>query len=288
MMKEETSLSVGEKFDETVKAAEETVRKPFVKKIARLGFYTKGFLFIVVGILAVMVATGQRGGELTDPTGALARVAKLDFGKILLMIFIAGAVSHGFWNILRGMADVDDAGKNWRGIIQRCIAFGVGIFYLWLSYSAFNILVTENVETGSGEVQRTIAQIFLALPLGAVLLFLIGLTTIGAGIHECYSGISGKYQENFRLFTLEKSQMRIINILGYFSFTARAIIFCLVGYFFISAAINYNPNEAIGIDGALAVLADTYYGKTILFITAAGLVCHGVLSLYEARFRRIC
>jgi hypothetical protein len=287
-MKEETSQTVKEKVKDTVEAAEETVRKPFVKKIARLGFYTKGFLFIVIGILAVMVAIGQSGGELADPTGALSRIAMLDFGRILLMIFIAGAVGHGFWNILRGAADVDNAGDKWPGIFKRCIAIGVGIFYLWLAFSAFNILVTERVESGNGAVQKTIAQIFLALPLGAVLLFLIGVSTIGAGIHECYSGITGKYQENFRLFALGKNQLRLLNILGIFSFTARALIFCLVGYFFITAAINYNADEVIGIDGALAILARTYYGKTILFITAAGLVCHGVLSLYEARFRRIC
>ena len=287
-MKDETLPSVGEKIEETVKAAEETVRKPFVQKIARLGFYTKGFLFIVIGILGVMVAVGQPGGELADPAGALARIVTLDFGRILLMIFIAGAAGHGFWNILRGAADVDNAGKNWQGIFKRSIAIGIGIFYLYLAFSALNILLSEKAEAGSGEVQKTIAQIFLALPLGAVLLFLIGLSTIGAGIHECYSGISRKYQENFRLFTLGKGQMRLINILGVLSFTARAIIFCLVGYFFISAAINYNADEVIGIDGALAILARTYYGKTILFITAAGLVCHGVLSLYEARFRRIC
>jgi hypothetical protein len=288
MMKEEASQTVGDKIEETVRAAEETVRKPFVRKIARLGFYTKGFLFIVVGILGVMVATGQPGGELADPTGALARIATLDFGRVLLIIFIAGAVSHGFWNILRGAADVDDAGDKWPGIVKRCIAIGVGIFYVWLAFSAFNILVTERVESRNGEMQKNIAQLFLALPLGAVLLFLIGLITIGTGIHECYSGITGKYQENFRLFSLGKGQLRLINILGILSFTARALIFCLVGYFFISAAINYNADEVIGIDGALAILARTYYGKTILFITAAGLVCHGVLSLYEARFRRIC
>jgi hypothetical protein len=287
-MKEEASQAVGEKIKETVEAAEETVRKPFVKKIARLGFYTKGFLFIVIGILAVMVAVGQRGGELADPTGALSRIAMLDFGRILLMIFIAGAASHGFWNILRGAADVDNAGDEWQGIIKRCIAIGVGIFYLWLAFSAFNILITERVESGSGEMQKNIAQLFLALPLGAVLLFIIGLSTIGAGIHECYSGLTGKYQENFRLFAIGKGQLQLLNVLGILGFTARALIFCLVGYFFISAAINYNADEVIGIDGALAILARTYYGKTILFITAAGLVCHGVLSLYEARFRRIC
>lgn len=287
-MKEETSQAVKEKVKETIEAAEETVRKPFVRKIARLGFYTKGFLFIVIGILGVMVATGQRGGELADPAGALARVAMLDFGRVLLIVFIVGAIGHGFWNILRGTADVDNAGDKWQGIIKRAVAVGIGVFYLWLAFSAFNILITERAISSGGEVQRTIAQVILALPLGAVLLFLIGLTTIGTGIHECYSGITGKYQENFRLFSLGKGQLRFVGILGIFSFTARAIIFCLVGYFFISAAIHYNADEAIGIDGALAILAQTYYGKTLLFITAAGLVCHGVLSLYEARFRRIC
>jgi len=287
-MTEETSPSVGDKIDETVKAAEETVRKPFVKKIARLGFYTKGFLFLVIGILAVMVATDQKGGELADPTGALAKVATLDFGKIILIIFVVGALSHGFWNILRGAADVDNAGKKWQGIVKRVIAVGTGIFYVWLAFSAFHILVSEHIESGSGAIQKTIAQVFLALPLGAVLLFLIGLGTIGAGINECYSGISGKYRENFRLFTLGQNQQWFVTILGVLSFTARALIFCLVGYFFISAAINYNANEVVGLDGALATLAQTYYGKTILFVTAVGLICHGVLSLYEARFRRIC
>jgi hypothetical protein len=62
----------------------------------------------------------------------------------------------------------------------------------------------------------------------------------------------------------------------------------LMGYFFITAAIKYNADEAAGLDGALAALAQTSYGKTLLFVTAAGLVCHGVLSLYEAKFRRIC
>jgi hypothetical protein len=287
MMKEETSQTVGEKIQETVKAAEETVRKPFVKKLARLGFYTKGFLFIVIGILAAMVATGQKGGELDDPTGALAKIATLEFGKILLVIFIVGAAGHGLWNILRGAADVDDAGSNWQGIFKRSIAVGVGIFYVWLAFSALTIVITEKVTSRSGAIQKTIAEIFLALPLGAVLMFLIGLGTIGGGLHEFYSGLTGKYRENFRLFTLGRHQQRLINVLGVLSFTARALIFCLVGYFFISAAVNYNPNEVIGIDGALAILARTYYGKTILFITAAGLVCHGFLSLYEARFRRI-
>lgn len=287
-MNDETKQTVSDKIEETVKAAEETVRHPYTKKFARFGFYTKGFLFIVIGMLAVFVAIGQKGGELADPSGALATIAEKPFGRILLIIFIVGALSHGGWNILRGVADIDNAGDNIQGIIKRCIAAGVGIFYIGLAWTAWTIVITEQVTQRNGEIQRTLAGILLALPLGAVLVLLIGLIIIGAGVHECYSGITGKYQENFRLFPLSNGKRRFISTLGVISFTARALIMGLTGYFFITAAINYNANEAAGLDGALAALARTGYGKTLLFVTAAGLVCHGVLSLYEAKFRRIC
>ena len=287
-MNDETKQLVSEKIEGTVKAAEETVRHPFTKKLARFGFYTKGFLFIVIGMLAVLVAIGQKGGELADPSGALTAIAEKPYGRILLIIFIVGAVGHGAWNILRGVADVDSVGSNLPGIFKRILASGIGLFYLGLALTALNLIVTERVESRNGEIPRTFAVILLALPFGAILMFLIGLGIIVGGIHECYSGITGKYKENFRLFTLADRHLRTINVLGVLSFTARALILVLMGYFFITAAIHYNPNEAAGIDGALAALAQSYYGKTLLFITATGLICHGALSLYEAKFRRIC
>jgi Domain of Unknown Function (DUF1206) len=280
--------TVSEKIEETVKAAEEVVRHPYIKTLARFGFYTKGFLFIVIGILAALVAIGQPGGELADPSGALETIARLNYGRILLIIFIVGAVGHGAWNILRGVADIDNAGGKWQGIFKRSIAAGVGIFYLGLALTALSLVTAERIDDRNGEIPRAFAAILLALPLGASLMFLIGLVVLGAGFHECYAGVTGKYKKNFRLFAAENKHKFIITALGVLSFTARALLLGLVGYFFMAAAINHNPNDAAGLDGALAALADTYYGKTILFVTATGLIGHGVLSLYEARFRRIC
>jgi len=279
---------VSEKIEETVEAAEEIVKHPLVKTLARFGFYTKGFLFIVIGIMAILVAIGDRGGMLADPTGALATVAQFPLGKIILILFIVGAFGHGAWNILRGTADVDNAGKSWRGIATRSLAVGVGIFYLFLAWTAWDLFLTVHVTSENGAVQKTFVSILLAVPLGAILVAVIGVGVIGAGIHECYSGITGKYQENFKMYKLQGAKRIIVNLLGYFGFVARALIFALMGYFFISAALFYDAQIAVGIDGALLTLSQTYYGKTLLFVTATGLVCHGVLSLYEARYRRIC
>ncbi len=287
-MNDATKELVSEKIEETVEKAEEIVRHPFIKKLAEFGFYTKGFLFIVIGVLAILVAIGDRSGRLADPTGAMTLIAQYTYGKVLLTIFIIGAIGHGAWNILRGAADVDNHGKNWQGIVKRCIAVGVGLFYFFLAWTALDIILTARVAVENGTVQKTLTGIILALPLGAVVIFLIGLSVIGAGINECYRGITGKFQEDYRLRELQGSKRKIVAVLGALSFTARAVIFGVMGYFFIRAAIESNPNAAMGVDGALRVLANNYYGKTILFVAAAGVICHGILSLYEARYRRIC
>jgi len=280
--------TVSEKIEQTVEAAEEVVRHPYIKTLARFGFYTKGFLFTVIGILAILVAFGDRSGELADATGALTIIAQFTFGKILLMIFIAGAFGHGAWNVLRGAADVDNAGKSWQGIAKRIIAVITGFFYFFLAWTAWSIVLTTRVSVENGTMQKTLTGIILALPLGAVLVFFIGLSVIGAGLNECYRGITGKFQEDFRLRELVGGKRRIVGVLGALSFTSRAVIFGLMGYFFILAAIESNPDTAMGVDGALRTLGQSSYGKILLSIAATGLICHGILSIYEARYRRIC
>ena len=287
-MNDATKQAVVEKIEQAVETAEEIVRHPYTKKFAEFGFYTKGFLFTVIGVLAILVAVGDKSEQLADPTGALTRIAQAQYGKFVLIFFIVGAISHGVWNILRGGADVDNAGKSWQGIIKRCVAGGTGIFYLFLAWTAWKIITSASVAVENGGVQKNITAIILAFPLGAILVFLIGLIMIGAGFSECYRGVSGKFQEDFRLYELKGTKRRIVSILGALSFTARAVIYGLMGYYFIVAAIDENANEARGIDGALLTLANTGYGKMLLFIAAVGLICHGILSLYEARYRRIC
>ena len=59
-------------------------------------------------------------------------------------------------------------------------------------------------------------------------------------------------------------------VLGVFGHVARAVVFALVGYGLIKAAIDYDPHKAIGLDGALRKLADASYGPALLGIVAAG------------------
>lgn len=287
-MNDETKQAISEKIEETVEAAEETVRHPAVKWLTRFGFYTKGGLYIIIGILAILLVIGLQGGKITDPTGALGTVAQKPFGKVLLVIFIVGASGHGLWNILRGAADVDNVGKGWLGISKRIFFIGIGLFYVGLALTAWSIILSAKTSDVNSELPQTITSILLAIPLGVIIVFIIGLSLFGASIHECYSGFSGKFRQHYRSWEINGWHGTFISIIGVLSFTARAVIFALMGYFFILAAINYNAEQAIGLDGALLTLSQSGYGKTLLFVTAVGLVCHGILAFYEAKYRRIC
>lgn len=288
-MNEDLPRSVSEAVERTVGAAETAVRRPTVKSLARFGFYAKGVLFIVVGALGIMLAAGLPEGRIADPTGALAVVAQTRFGSILLVIFAAGAIGHGVWNLLRAIADVDDAGTDWLGILKRSIAAFIGFFYLGLALTAIEKVLAARVSEAPSQAEETLVSVLLAVPLlGAVLLLFIGLGVVGAGFHECYSGISGKFRDSYRTWEIAGPHLVFITILGVLSFTARAVILVILGYFFIAAAVWKGTNGSIGLDAALLALAQSSYGRFFLFATAVGLFAHGVLAFYEAKYRRIC
>ncbi|MCA1697591.1 MAG: DUF1206 domain-containing protein [Actinobacteria bacterium] len=65
------------------------------------------------------------------------------------------------------------------------------------------------------------------------------------------------------------------------------VIFGLVGYGLIKAAMNYDPNKAIGLDGAISNLSHSSYGPALLGVVAAGLIGFALYSLADARYRKI-
>jgi hypothetical protein len=68
---------------------------------------------------------------------------------------------------------------------------------------------------------------------------------------------------------------------------ARGVVFALIGYGLIKAALDYDSNKAIGLDGALRKLAHASYGPLLLAIVAAGLVMFAAYSLADARYRKV-
>ena len=65
------------------------------------------------------------------------------------------------------------------------------------------------------------------------------------------------------------------------------VVFGLIGWFVIKAAIEFDPDKAVALDGALAKVAHAPYGPALLGLVAAGLIGFGAFSLVESRYRRV-
>ena len=61
----------------------------------------------------------------------------------------------------------------------------------------------------------------------------------------------------------------------------------VVGTFLIRAALEYDPQQARGLGGALQTLAQQPLGPWLLGAVALGLVAYGLFMLSVARYRHI-
>jgi hypothetical protein len=269
-------------------AAVELSRHRWIRKLARLGFYSKGFLFIVIGAIAIAVVAGIHGTKLLDQRGALAAIAFEPYGRILLLIFVAGAAGHGMWNILRAVADIDRLGRKWFPMFKRCIAALIGIFYLGMAASAVEIVLAAHVDSSSSYAEETFVGMLLMVPVfGVVWAEIIGIGLVGAGVSELMTGFTGTFQDTYRRWSIGSAHRRIITMLGWLSFTVRAVLLAVMGWFFIKAPFDGRPG-AIGLDAALLTLLSTAYGRAVVAVAGVGLIGHGVLAFYEAKYRKIC
>lgn len=55
----------------------------------------------------------------------------------------------------------------------------------------------------------------------------------------------------------------------------------------MKAAVEFDPKDAIGIDGALRKLANAPQGPYLLGLVAAGLLCYALYCLVDARYRDV-
>jgi uncharacterized protein DUF1206 len=256
--------------------------------LARVGLVAKGVSYGILGVLAVGVAVGK-GGKTTSRSGALAELAQHPFGKFLLVVLAIGFASYALWRIVQAFAeradssDAEDKAKKW-GTRGRYLAQAA--IYAALTYGCVKILIGSHVqESQNPEARQRTAEV-LDWPAGRWLVAAVGLGFIVAGLFNFYSGIVRKFEDCWR-GGMGQSAKKWGLWIGTIGHLARGVVFGLIGVFITKAAIEYDPKEAIGLDGALQKLAAQSYGSWLLGITAAGLVAYGVYSLFDAWYRDV-
>ncbi len=251
--------------------------------LARSGFVARGLIYGIVGILAIKLAVGA-GGTTANQQGAMETIARQPFGKVLLILVAIGLGGYALWRLVRALLGHGPEGSD--SGFDRVAALGSGIVYAGLCAIAVEILLGSRSTGGSGSAQKTTAGVF-GWPGGTWLVGVAGAVFVGIGLYQGYRGLSKDFLEDAKTEQMSPWARQWIEWIGTFGHLARMVVFGLVGVFLIKAAIEFDPNKAVGLDGALAKVADASYGPLLLGLVAAGLIGFGLYSLSDARYRRV-
>src|SRR3954452_9678361 len=261
---------------------EKVVRTRQFEWLSRAGFVARAAIYLIIGVLALELALGA-GGEATNQQGALQMLARQPFGKGVLVLVAIGLAGYAAWRLARAALghgpEESDSG------LDRISALGSGIVYAGLCVIAIQVLVGSS-GSSSGQTHKTTAGV-LGWPAGAWLVGISGVVLVGIGLYQGYRGVSRDFLEDAKVGDMSAGVKKAYAWLGTLGYLARMLVFCLVGAFLVKAAVDYEPQKAIGLDGALAKVAHQSYGHVALGVVAAGLIAFGLYSLADARYRRI-
>jgi hypothetical protein len=256
-----------------------------MEALTRLGYGVRGFIYIVMGLLALEVTLGK-GGAPTDQQGAIAAIGRQPAGIVLLWVVLIGLVCYALWGVIRAVLDPLHKGHDAKGLLTR-----VGFLFSAASYSLL-ILPTYGYITGAARTSQGGAQSQLSMakvmsmPWGHWAIGLVGLAVVAAGVHQIIEGFNASFDRQFQTYAMTPQEVKWATQLGRLGTATRGFIFALVGGLLLLAAYQSNSSQAIGIDAALKALLRQPYGVWLLGIVGVGLMAFGVYSLLSAAWFR--
>jgi hypothetical protein len=245
--------------------------RPQFELLARLGFASRGLMYILIGFLAL------RSGRSEDGAGVLRYLSGGGERDWLLAAMALGFLGYALWRLLDAWQDGEGHGDGAKGAAARLGAAASGLAHLGFAVLAAKLALGSG--GGSGDAAQDNAGKALELPGGWLLLVVLGALLAATGLYQLVKAAKGKYLETLAPGAAGQPWVQWAGRLGY---AARGLVFLIVGWFFWRAGREARETAAGGIGQALDSLP-----PSLQTAVAAGLLIFGIFSLVEARYRRI-
>lgn len=254
----------------------------WLSRLGRLGLAARGVVYILIGWLALEIANGHPGQQ-ADRQGALRTLATKPFGKFFLIAIAVGFVGYAAWRLADAFfGATHDKKTKWPGRVGKAAR---GLLYLWFAFNAFKIAMSKpGVSDSNQQAHRGSAQL-LHFPGGKWIVMLVGISFIAAGLYNGARAVTGKFFKDLKEQQMGERVKQILRIVGTSGLLARMVAFGLIGFFFVRSGLAHDPNQAIGIDGALKKLLSQAHGDILLSVVAIGLGAFGIFSLAQSKYR---
>jgi hypothetical protein len=255
-----------------------------IEPLARLGYASKALIYGIVGGLAV-AAAANRGGRVTDTSGALRVILSQPLGNTLLFVLTAGLCGYAIWRITDAIMDPDRRGTDFGGLVTRIGNAVRGVVYGALGIEAFR-LARGLSGAGGNDAEMWVARI-MEWPAGVVLLGLAGGIVTAFGASEVVRSARGKVDETVDYWSMPAGWRNPAINVSRFGIGARGVILATFGFFLVRAALAHDPREAGGTRESILEIAGIVAGRWLLAAIAAGLIAYAIDQAIHARWRRI-
>jgi hypothetical protein len=255
-------------------AAHEAGNSAVVEWGARLGYVTLGLIHLLIAWIALKVAWGIGGGsKKADTSGALQTLSSSGAGVLLLWICVVGFLLLAVWQLA-------EAAFRHGELSDRLKAGAKGITYLFFAWTTFK--VGQGANSSAEKQTEDFTASLMGSPGGRLLVAVVGLVVLGIAGYHIYKGWTKKFLEDLREHPGDWAVTA-----GRIGYIAKGIALVIVGFFFLVAAWQANPDKAQGLDGALKTVKDQPFGPFLLTLVAAGIAAYGVYSFARSRYARV-
>ncbi len=254
---------------------------PAVVKFGRAGWFAKGVVSLMTGVLALFIAAKASGWSSAvtapnpeaSPTGALKTIAQMSGGALLMWVLAGGMLAYAAWRVVSALLPGGSDAKAW---VMRVGYLVSAVIYTTFAMTAISLARSGRANPNGNSKVTSLSDSLMAHSGGRVVIGVVGAITIAAGLYRLVKGVRGDVTEELDLSALSAQRRRLTVRLGSVGEIGRGLGIGLIGFFLLRAAATYNPAEGTGLDGALRRLATETWGVWVVVAIGVGFSAYGL------------
>ena len=268
--------------DISVHGAQQAGRSRTARRVVLAGWAAKGVVYLALAWIVLQLAFGRPPAEASSQ-GAVEWIARSGPGVVAIVLLGLGLLAYAVGRVLEVTAlagpDIDTVDRVQAGVLT--------VLYVGLAVTAFGVLGRGGSGGGGGQQAGSSTAMVLGWPGGRWIVGAIAVAVLAFAVWSVVEGVRQRFLGTLRTGEMSPGLRQAVTRIGTAAYVTRGLVFALVGWFLLQAALTFDPSRAKGLDGSLRAVADAPWGRLVLSAVALGLLCYGAFCLFESRYRRI-